>query len=199
MSFLDTATALRSTSSNVVSPILTASTPIASVSIAITSPDIEVTNETVSDQENVIPADNSNIGHRKRKPKPADLACTVVNYLKDRNENKVRKTAIDLLFISYAEPLKNYTPLTQARLKIDMTKLFAEAEIREIEQQETPSYRCSSASSTIRTESPSVQSYIATPSPQPEDLSSSIFQQSSERNDLNFELLNFQTPDSATS
>ncbi|CAH2088507.1 unnamed protein product [Euphydryas editha] len=128
MSFLDTATALRPTSSNVI--------PTAS-----NDTNAEVTNETVSDEENVIPADNSNIGHRKRRPKPADLACTVVNYLKDRNENKVPKSAIDLLFRSYAETFKKYTPLTQARLKIDMAKLFAEAEIREIEQRETPSYR----------------------------------------------------------
>lgn len=108
ISFLDTVTALRPTPSNItlISSISTDTLITTAISI---SPDVESTNKMFI-QDNVLPVDNGNIGRRKRL---ADPATTVVNYLKDRDQNKIL-LKFYLLFRSYAETVKKYTQLIQA-------------------------------------------------------------------------------------
>jgi len=45
---------------------------------------------------------------------------------------------IDHLFLSYAETFKQFPPIRQAMLKIELAILFAHAEIRELDAQTTP-------------------------------------------------------------
>ncbi|XP_026326070.1 uncharacterized protein LOC113234795 [Hyposmocoma kahamanoa] len=54
----------------------------------------------------------------------------VLNYL----NNKQKYDAVDYLFISYAETFKKLQPRTQAEVKLKLAHIFAEAELKELEE-----------------------------------------------------------------
>lgn len=119
-----------------------------------------------------------------------------MNYLKDRDQNKrLPKSDIDLLFRSYAETFKKYTPLECNPLKMDIAKLFSEADIREIEERQIISYQYSDSTMTTDSTAPATPQSHTTPlsplSSQAQDLSASGFQENSRDNEI-FDLLRFQ-------
>ena len=81
---------------------------------------------------------------KSQKKQPDDLD-RVFEYLeKKREQRKPTCDAVDLLFLSYAQTFKTFSLRNQTRLKISLANLFAEAELRDADEQysavPSPSY-----------------------------------------------------------
>lgn len=62
----------------------------------------------------------------------------VINFM--RNKHKNTTDAVDDLFNSYAKTFKNFSITTQTLLKVELAKLFADAELREHNMNNSPVY-----------------------------------------------------------
>lgn len=80
------------------------------------------------------------IGNSRRKRRNQDPSDKIIDYLKSksskRNEGqKLDKT--DYLFLNYADTFKSFTPRRQAMVKLDLAKLFTEAELANMDEVDT--------------------------------------------------------------
>jgi hypothetical protein len=71
-----------------------------------------------------------------KKKQPTEDIDKIIGYSENKNKNQL--DGIDYLFLSYAEPFKQFPPRKQAMLKIELTTLFARAEMSEMDAQTAP-------------------------------------------------------------
>lgn len=71
---------------------------------------------------------------RKRKEVTKDVSA-VLKYLENKNKDKSHKKLdhTDHLFLSYAHTFKKFSPITQALLKMELSRLFERAELSEFD------------------------------------------------------------------
>lgn len=80
------------------------------------------------------------IGNSRRKRRAPDAADKMIAYL--QSKKKERKTCpenvdkIDYLFLNYSDTFKKFLPRRQAKVKLQLAKLFAEAEMDDIDERE---------------------------------------------------------------
>uniref|UniRef100_A0A6P7FTJ0 Uncharacterized protein LOC114333941 n=1 Tax=Diabrotica virgifera virgifera TaxID=50390 RepID=A0A6P7FTJ0_DIAVI len=73
----------------------------------------------------------SNQPKSKKRPLQGDVD-KVIDYLHDRKKKK--QDGIDLLFLSYAETFRKLSPRHQVHIKLELAKLFADAELECLEE-----------------------------------------------------------------
>ncbi|XP_030747129.1 uncharacterized protein LOC115875764 [Sitophilus oryzae] len=76
----------------------------------------------------------------------SDDVDKVIDFLSNKR-SKQGIDDVDHLFLSYAATFKKFSPLTQAKLKVELAKLFAETEIKELEAQSPPAIEASASHS----------------------------------------------------
>jgi len=75
---------------------------------------------------------------KQKKKQSTEDVDKLIGYVESKNKNKNQLDSIDYLFLSYAETFKQFPPRRQAVLKIELAKLFARAEISELDAQTIP-------------------------------------------------------------
>ncbi|XP_049804692.1 transcription factor Adf-1-like [Schistocerca nitens] len=71
---------------------------------------------------------------RKEGPS-ADVEC-IISYLQKKHQFKDKHDEVDHLFLSYAKTYKRLTVRSQAKLKVQLAQLFADAELAELDEQQ---------------------------------------------------------------
>ncbi|XP_063622586.1 ESCRT-I complex subunit tsg101-like, partial [Cydia splendana] len=59
----------------------------------------------------------------------------IINYLNNKPKTNKAKDSIDYLFQSYAETFKKFSPELQTKIKLELAKLFSEAELRSLREE----------------------------------------------------------------
>lgn len=60
----------------------------------------------------------------------------VISFLKSKKSKERNIDGVDHLFLSYASTFKTFRPKTQSMLKLKLANIFAETELRELQEQE---------------------------------------------------------------
>lgn len=177
--FLDNFIKQRESTSNIstasqetsASSILSPSQPIPTMPLL----QLQQDNETSQDNNNILeeisptPAtptplpstsmSTSRTSHRTSEPsrsravatKPDEDVEKILNFM--RSKRIKQSDAIDDLFMSYAKTFKTFSIQTQTMLKVEMAKLFADAELREhMNQNQSPVYSLINIDSNLTTE-----------------------------------------------
>lgn len=128
MRFLDDYNVRRTTESN--SQLLVESQNATITNTSVDDFPIDISeNAANSVDENDIPCQKKNENPRKRM-KMADPSDKILNYLKEKNEQKFKFDGVDYFFLSYAETFKKFPARVQSMLKLEMASLFARYELQ---------------------------------------------------------------------
>jgi len=148
LQFLDKSLAPRQTTSNIATdfPLETQEQELASPS-QITSPPMASTSifdieepddlQLYKDTDSALPVPKK-IKTKSKEPNDQPMGVDkVIGYL----ENKKRRThdSVDHLFLSYAGTFKKFSEKNQIKLKVELAKLFADMELKEIDERGTSS------------------------------------------------------------
>lgn len=90
------------------------------------------TNETQNSEVSVYATGPSKQITRKRTKTSADPSDSdkILEYLRNKNEQKAKMDGVDLFFLSYAQTFKTFTPRMQSMVKLEMASLFARYELQ---------------------------------------------------------------------
>ncbi|XP_073962841.1 uncharacterized protein [Choristoneura fumiferana] len=152
LSFLDSSISPRETESNIYgengTPIMTdsdTSTPspstpsTPSTSSTNTNPDTDVTTQPLSPRSPRPFEPSATSRPANKKTAEADVDSIIIDFINKKKE-KPRYDGIDYLFLSYAQTFKKLTTHKQAMLKVDLARLFSEAELNELASPQCPQY-----------------------------------------------------------
>ncbi|XP_048000106.1 uncharacterized protein LOC125237166 [Leguminivora glycinivorella] len=81
---------------------------------------------------------------RKRIRTSEDSSDKILEYLKNKNENKNKMDGVDYFFLSYAQSFKTFPPKIQSMVKLEMATLFARYELQLAEGSDANATRVSS-------------------------------------------------------
>jgi hypothetical protein len=164
MSFLDDSLELRPTGTNIsqppsqecsADPPQSPSPPLTSAVLPLSPPSPQTQpQQSLSQPSTSKSLPSSSPRTTKRKiDSDADNTEKVLDYL--RNKKKKEWDSVDHLFMSYAKSFKQLSVRKQGKIKVELAKLFADAEIAEVEELQNNAMNRLTSSSPVLILSPS--------------------------------------------